>query len=200
MRFLRNLSIRQKLTSIALLSSSAALLLAVAAFAVYDVVTFRQQMVDELAMLADGIAINSDAPLSFDAQGSGEAVLRALTAQPRVVEAAIYTVNGDLFASYQRPGLPGTPQLPPPRADGYTFDRSSLHFFREIRRDSEKLGTVYVQSDLTGLYSRMRLFGLIVAVVLVVSLATTYLLTRWLQRLVSGPILHLAAMEARVSR
>lgn len=72
MRFLRNLSIRHKLTAITLLSSSSALLIAVVAFAIYDVVTFRRNMVDELAIQAESIAINSDAALSFDAQGSGK--------------------------------------------------------------------------------------------------------------------------------
>ena len=199
MQFFRDLSIRHKLTLIALLSSSVALLLAVAAFGIYDVVTFRQKMVDELAMLAESIAMNSDAALSFDVQDSGEAILRSVSAQPRVVEAVIYSADGSLFARYRRQDITGD-WRPPPIEEGHRFDDTSLHFFHEIRRDGEKLGTVYIQSDLNDLNSRIRMFGLIVAIVLIGSLVITYLLTTRLQRLVSGPILHLAEIESQVSR
>jgi signal transduction histidine kinase/CheY-like chemotaxis protein len=191
-------SIKQKLTTILVVTSSTALLLAGAALAAYDLVTFRQKMVQDLSILAESIGINSAAALSFAVPGSAEEILRALRAQPRIVSATIFDANGRVFARYNRQNGPPRPPVQPPAADGYAFDREYLSVHREVSQHGDRLGVVYIEADLNELYARLRRFGLIFTVVTIGSLAGAFALTARLQRVISGPILHLADVEARV--
>jgi len=70
MRAFRDLSIRRKLTLIVMFTSSVALLIASLAFVVYDTLTFRDRMVGELTVVAEGVGINSSAALAFEVEGA----------------------------------------------------------------------------------------------------------------------------------
>ncbi len=102
MRFLRDVSIQQKLTWIIMLTSGVALLIACAAFALYELVSFRYAMTRELLSMAEIIGSNSTAALEFKDPKAGEEILSALRADSRIVSAHIYTEEGKVFATYQR--------------------------------------------------------------------------------------------------
>jgi len=197
MSFFRDRSIKQKLTLIMMVTSAIALLLSITALATYDVISFRQQMAGDLASLAEGVGANIAAALSFDAPQSGEDYLRkTLKAQPRVVAAAIFDSKGQVFARYTREHGRASPL--PLRDEGHYFDRDYLHVYRRIQQDSEVLGTVYIQSDLTELRARLQRFAVIVTLVLAGCLAVVLLVSGRLQRVISEPILHLASVETLV--
>ena len=196
----RNLSIRQKLTAIVMLVSLASLLLASVAFVIYDVITFRMRMVDDLAVVAEGIGINSAAALSFDVQGSGQEILGALRAHPRIVSACIFNREGRLFSFYQRPDRLQPFQAPALRPVGHYFEDQGLMMFRDVFQDGEKIGTVFIESDMKDLDDRLKGYARIVTVVLLASSLVALVLTARLQGLISGPLLRLARIETRVSR
>jgi signal transduction histidine kinase/CheY-like chemotaxis protein len=195
---LRNLSIKQKLTAIIMFTSSAGLLMACAAIVAYDLVTLRQKMVGDFSSLAESIGINSAAALAFNVPGSAEEILGSLRAQPHVAMATIFSADGRVFARYERRGPQRRVAQPARRDEGQYFDADALHVFERIRRGDEALGTIYIQADLGELRSRLNRFIFIVAVIMAGCLAVTFLVSSRLQRVVSGPILHLADVEARV--
>src|SRR5436190_12392064 len=85
-----DLPIKRKLTLIILLTSSIVLLLACAAFVIYDQITFRRSMIDDLDTLAEIIGENSRGALSFGVPKAGKEVLAALKARPHIVAAGLY--------------------------------------------------------------------------------------------------------------
>jgi signal transduction histidine kinase/DNA-binding response OmpR family regulator len=196
----RNLSIRQKLTVIVMAVSVASLLLACVSFAIYDVITFRKRMADDLAVVADGIGINSAAALSFDVQGSGQEILGALRARPHITAACVFNRDGHLFSSYQRSDIKETFHPPTLRSVGYYFEADSLRLFRDVFQDGEKIGTVFIQSDMEELGDRLQGYVRIVTIVILASSLVALFLTARLQGLISKPLLRLAEIETRVSR
>ena len=64
-RLVANLSIKQKLNFIVMVTTCIALLFAFASFVAYDVVATRAKMSNIVSMLAEMIAANSTAALSF---------------------------------------------------------------------------------------------------------------------------------------
>jgi PAS domain S-box-containing protein len=70
---------------------------------------------------------------------------------------------------------------------------------RPIEREGKGLGTLFLEVSQQGLYDRVRLLGAIAAVVVVVSLLLAFALSASLQRLISGPILGLAAVAKRIA-
>jgi len=196
----RNVSIRLKLTVIVMAVTVASLLVASVAFVIYDVITFRKRMTDDLALMADGIGINSAAALSFDVQASGQEILGALRAHPHILSACIFNREGRLFSFYQRADVKGPFHAPTLRTVGHYFEDQSLLLFRDVFQDGERIGTVFIQSDMEELDDRLKGYARIVTIVLLASSLVALVLTARLQGLISKPLLRLAEIETRVSR
>ena len=195
---LGDLSIKRKLTLIILLTSSIALLAACVAFITYEVVSFRESVKNQLVTLAEVIGANCTAALTFqDPRSAGEA-LGALRAQPHILKACIYKLDGAVFAAYRRSDqLASAP--PAPRPQGEYFEGENLLLFRDIQLGPDPIGKIYLLFDLKVLNDRLRQYAGIVALVLVASLLVALLLSSRLQRIISEPIGHLASTARQVS-
>jgi signal transduction histidine kinase len=196
---LRDASIQRKLTVIIMLTSSVALLLACGAFVTYDLITFRGELVRELSTLAEIIGTNSTAALAFNDKHSAEETLAALSAERHIVTVYIYAKDGRVFAEYQRRDRPREMSPPEPQGDSYHFEDDHLALFRRVTLDGEVIGTIYIQSDLQAMPSRLRRYAGIVIAVLWASSFVAFLLSSRLQRVISEPILQLAQTARLVS-
>ena len=196
----RDTPIRSKLTIIIMATSGVVLLLTCAAFLAYEIFAFRQGSVRELSTLGQIVATNSTAALAFDNQSDATEILGALKAERHIVAAALYDRRGDVFAQYPAAAPPATVPTRP-GADGYSFGRNRLSGFEPIVqiKGSERLGTLYLESDLEAMFERLRLYGLIALLVVTVSFLVAYALSRKLQRQISRPILALAETARAVS-
>ena len=199
MRSLRNFSIKQKLTFIVMAASSVALLLACAAFGLYDKITFQQSMIEDLEIQAEIIATNSTAALTFGDGKAIEEMLTALKAKRSIVAACVYNKNGQPFARYLRNGSTDLPAPTLPAGNSSKFRANDLIVFHRIVWDGEMIGTVFIQSDLNDLQARLQRLASIVAVVLAGALGIALLMTARLRRVVSGPIDRLAQTTRQVS-
>ncbi len=199
MLWLKNLPIRKKLTLIILLTCTAALLAACVSLAVYEVVSFRRTMAHDMTVLADIVGKNTRAAIAFEDEKTAGETLQALQADPHIVSACLYARDGSLFAGYTRPGASvDFPQRP--SEDVHRFENGHLIIFRPVTLNGKQLGTIYLQVDLEGLYSRLRLFSAIVAATLVGALLMAFALSYRLQRPISRPILALAETAQAIAR
>ena len=191
--------IRRKLTAMFLLISGLVLLLTAAAFVGYEYLSFRRTTRNNLSTLGRIIAANSTASLAFaNAADAGE-ILSALRAEPHVVAAALYDKDGHVFATYPA-DLNGDALPVTPATDGYRFEPGHLVGFQPVAEASnQRLGTLYLASDLGAVYDTFRLSGLIAAAVMGVALLMAYLLSAALQGRISRPVLILAETAKTVS-
>ena len=197
---LRRLPFRDKLTIILTLTSSLAVLLACAAFATYDVLSFRSMMVDDLQTLARIVGTNSAAALTFNDPKAAEEVLGALRARPNVVASDLYTPDGRPFARYRVDGTAGARGMAPaPGPDGHRFQDRHLVLTQTIVLAGEPAGIVVLRSDLRDLRARVQRYGAAVGVVLLACIAVAFALSTWLQGFVSRPILELATVARAIS-
>ena len=178
-------------------ASTFALLVACAAFVGYEVVSFRRDLVQDLASLADVVGQNSTAALSFDDPRSAEENLRALAASPHVEAATLYLKDGRRLARYVRAGVaePLPARLPD---DGHLFVGGHLLLSRSVVLEGERLGRVLIQSDLGALRARLVRYGLIVLAILAASCLVALGVGSRLQRVISDPIDDLARTMRRV--
>jgi signal transduction histidine kinase/DNA-binding response OmpR family regulator len=206
MRAFRNLSMSRKLMVIAMLTSGVALIVACCAFLLYDIQSFKGKIAGNLSLVAEGVGINSTAALDFEDRAGGEAILGALRAYPHIESAVIFSKDGRPFASYRRSGGPAIGPAAAHGPEGVSFEGGKvllpehLNVLKAIRKEGEQIGTVYLRSDMQELKERLRDFAGIVAVVVLGSLLVALALSSRLQRLISGPILHLAEVQNRVTR
>ena len=197
MRLVKDLSIRSKLMLIIMLTSSIALFLACAAFVAFDRAKSKSTMVHNLQILAEVIGNNSIAALEFDDPESAGKTLEALRAEPHIVAACIYRADDREFARYQRRGGDFSPSGP--GAAGHRFEDDYLVMFRPVVFNRETIGTVYLQSDLQELRTRLRRFVGIVSGLILGSTFVALVIAGLLQRVISRPILDLARAAREVS-
>ncbi|HLH52524.1 MAG TPA: ATP-binding protein [Verrucomicrobiae bacterium] len=192
------ISLRQQLVRIIMLTSSIVLLLSSAAFIGFEWVTLRQTALESLATLGKVIADNSAAPLAFSNPVDAEEVLSALKADPHVRQAVLYDRSGHLFATFPR-GL-DTNNIPPvPEHLGQEFGNLRLRLTAPVVQKGAILGTLLIESDLGGILARLRLYAAGALLILASALFMAFFFSRVLQQRVSGPILALAETARNVS-
>jgi len=191
-------SIQRKLVTAMMLTSTTVLMLTGAALILYDLASLRQSLARGLATRAEILAANSTAALAFDNRDDATHVLAALRSDPSAVAAVIYDRQGRAFATYPANGSSSLLSTAPSRR-GSWFERSVIVVHQAVVEDGRVLGTLYLESDLRALTSRLRVFTLVVLLAVLGSIGVAFALATWLQRGIAQPVRTLAATARRVS-
>jgi signal transduction histidine kinase/CheY-like chemotaxis protein len=196
---LKNLSIKRKLMLITMLTSGVAVVLSSAGFLVYDLISFRHSLSQDLVTQAEIIGYNSAAAMAFRDESAATVTLSALQAKEDIVSAVLYTPDGKIFAQYFHANAP-RPSLPaPPRERGYRFNGSYLEVFRDVTLNGEPVGTLFLRSDMRQWNLRAKRYATIFLSFVLISGFFALLVSSKLQKLISGPILHLEDTMRMVS-
>src|SRR5437870_12574518 len=92
-------SIKRKLTSIIMLTSCIALLLACAAFVIHELSSFRSNLVSHMSTLDEIVANNCDATLNLDRREDAEKTLATVKGKGKILATCIYK-GGRVWASF----------------------------------------------------------------------------------------------------
>ncbi len=214
---LRHLSIRHKLILVMLITSGVVLMMALLAFVGNEVITYRRNALENQRLLATIIGGNTTSAVDFNDPQFVHETLHSLSSVPHITSAHIIA-HGKLFASYIRPSAaygPGAPGItvvgPDSRVSRETLAELAaeernlwprgfrLVTVTPIKLSDREISTVVIISDFSELSSRLTGFLCVVCLILVGAATVAYLLSAKLQRLISGPILHLADIMAQVS-
>jgi len=193
-----NRPLQQKLINVIMLISGAVTLVTCLAFFIYDVISFRQTMLRQLAVMGEIISANSTAALAFGDQEAANETLSVIEADRHVEAAALYDKDNALFSTYPSADSSGVPTQPPPQ--GYRFEGGHLIGVQRIVQGDDELGTLYLRSDIQEIYDRFKLYAFIATFIIATAFLLTYVLSKGLQQKVSKPILALAETAKVVSR
>jgi signal transduction histidine kinase len=191
----RDGSIPRQLTWMNMLVSSTALLLAGAGLFACDLYSFRMSAVRDLAIQAQIIGSNSVSAVMFDDPRSAKTTLSALQASPHVISAEVFTVDGRLFAGYQRDheqSLLSAPNIPKGQTQTYRFKDGQVVLTRLIVFQGKPVALVCLQSDLRAMQDRARTFALILAAVFLMSLMAAMWMSSRVRHSIAVPIVSLA--------
>ena len=184
---------------IIILVSSIAVLTVCAIFIAYEQDLQRRGMAQDLSSLTEIIAARTTAAILFDDQAAAQETLSALHAKKSIISACLYTDNERVFTCYFR-GNSKMGDLPVEFGEtGHRFLKDSLIILKPIILDKERIGTVYIKSDLVELDEILKQNLLAVAEVMGISLLLAFFLSSWLQKLISGPVLSLVQSARTVS-
>jgi signal transduction histidine kinase/FixJ family two-component response regulator len=197
---LQNLSIRRKLILITMLTSSLALLLSSASFLIYDLISFRHLLTQDLTTQAEIIGYNSAAAMAFKDEPAATATLSALKVKGDIVAAVLYNPDGKMFAQYFRNDKT-LPAFLPSRSpgEGYRFEGRYLEVWYEVTLNGERLGTLFLQSDMRQWSTRAKRYASICLVFVLISGFFAFLVSSKLQKVISAPIVHLEDTMRMVS-
>ncbi len=192
----RDLPIRQKLLLMTFASSAVALLFASSGFLVWDVYQFSVEMRQDIAAQARIVGEAAAPAVEFNDDMIAEETLAPLSLRPHVMLGCLYKPNGALFADYRRDPTNRCPASPPLDT---RMDRNRYDVVTPLRSGGDVVGTFFIRRDLDDLYSRLRVgIGTVIGLLLL-ALATAFLIATRMQRAIASPLLDLADVAGRIS-
>jgi two-component system, NtrC family, sensor kinase len=199
MKSYKNLAINTKLTLLVLLTGGMAVLLSCIGFVANDVPMIRSSMVQQISALATVLGSNSAAALTFQDPKTAAELLTSLRLQPAIEFACIYDASGKAFATYRHSSSTSPPGLPPAEP-GWVFNNQGyLDVTQQIEQNGQVIGRIFLRTSMAELHHQMLRYVSIAAIVMIVSLGSSILISSRLQRVISVPILRLAGAAQRVS-
>ena len=175
-----------------LATAGAALLVASVLLIVFQFVSLRAAMVEDMSVQLRIISDNSAGALLFNDANAGSEILQALEVSPNVEAAAIFSITGKPFARFHRPGAADV-ALPDPALiqKGHQFGFGQLDLVRYVDIDKRHIGYVVVRAGLNQLYARLAGYAGLALLIAICSLAVAYLLVTRMRRAVKRVEAHL---------
>lgn len=217
MDFLCNLSIRNKLSGIILLSSLLLIIVISAGLIGNEKISLRQNLRADLLILADIAGANASVGLVFGDIQAATDTLASLQAKTIVTQAWLFDADGRGFAHYARDAAAQRDVATSPvyLADVYSEAEKALlpermtekAFFSDdyavvlkpVTLRGSVIGVVYIQAELSEMRQRLTHYLYRVALISLLALALSLLLARYLQRIITQPVFELMGTMDRVA-
>ncbi|MCC7411726.1 MAG: EAL domain-containing protein [Gammaproteobacteria bacterium] len=187
MQLLKNLSIRRKLIIFSMGVTSTALLIVTVAGLYRDALQARQVVGERLEQQANVLAASVTAPLLLGDRKALQDALLSLGSDQGIVRARVLDDAGQILAEYLRPGS----ELPAAEA--------SVRHVREVTLASRRLGEVEIVAQPTAVALWFAELNRLSLVTLAIAIVIAYALSVQLERIISRPLVHLAAIARRVT-
>ncbi|HEV7610614.1 MAG TPA: ATP-binding protein [Steroidobacteraceae bacterium] len=160
-----------------------------------DLTVYRQSWAADLANQASIISYATGPAMAFDDYAAATRYLSALKGRPRVLQAALYSANGSLYASYVKEGeSPAPAHLP--AIEGTQIQGARIELVQPVVSNTDTVGTLYLRAQYDQI-GRVKAYVGILALVMALSMLVAYAFSRSLQSVITQPLdaMSLAARE-----
>jgi signal transduction histidine kinase len=198
---LRRSSIAARLTRMNLMVSGMALLLAYFSFFSYDLVSSRQNLVQNLQTDAQITGSDTVSALLFDDAASARSTLAALSHSADIDYAALITNDGRTFAEYKRPAFahPNLPRLATSQLE-QTWERGRhVTVAERIIFQGKPEGSIYIVANLRELAARAARYLLIATLILAICLIVALVGSLKFRKVLARPVEELAETARAVA-
>ena len=144
-RFFLTLPIRQKILAIIFLCSFLALVTSLVFFILFSTVRLRENLTQEMNVLAEIIGNRSSAAIEFGDADEANKSLAALSARKSIRLACMYSADDSVFTVYKRKSKLACPKASYPHSE---FIDNYLYVYKDIFVNDNKVGAIAVISDL----------------------------------------------------
>jgi signal transduction histidine kinase len=212
MRHFYKLSLKNKLTFMAMLTCGAVLILSSAIFVGTEIVVQRRAVVEELETLGEIISNNSTAAIIFQDRQSLDEILGALEAKPNITSASIFGRDGKVLVDYpfDRPAGERSAAIAAFQRDPTSLAVTTREFAVEFRDgfaeltapivfDSEFIGLLTIRYGLARMYAVIKIYLFVSVAVVALSFILAFLLFAKMQEFISRPIRALLRTMREVS-
>ncbi|HEY3352460.1 MAG TPA: ATP-binding protein [Polyangia bacterium] len=190
-------SIRRRIAFLSFAGILLPLGLGLGIIAVQDVRGLERETVESDDVVTFMVSQYSAADLAFEDREAAGRTLAGVARVDHVRFAALYDARGQLFASWARPdAAAAVPPLLPRRG---TTERGEVDRFHAVVHDGVVYGTIALRVSTAPVVARTRAYLWGIAAVALGVLALSLLMSLALQRLISRPILGLAAVAEEIA-
>ncbi|MCR6652482.1 MAG: ATP-binding protein [Cellvibrionaceae bacterium] len=179
-------SVSRKLMLVVLATTFLALSAYGSVMLIYDLRTYHDSWVKDLTTQANIIAEVSAPALEFDDPQTARENLNLLSTRRSILQAAIYTASGEVFAGYSTSDEHPQPMLPA-LGEGYLVQGDRIAVVHPIAKNGTSLGTVYILARYEA-RARLTNYALILVFVMAASMSLALLISIWLQAALTRPL------------
>ncbi len=192
-------SINQKLLMLITSITAAALLCASIATVYSGRQLLLERLQEDMENFAELTAMNSSAAVLFEDKSGARKMLENLRTDPSIMTVALYKTDHQILAQYTRQGAEISPPsyLPKPSV---IIDKESIRIAKDIIIDNEKIGGIYLESDLSRLDAITQKLVHVLIIISISVLFIAMLFSVRLQRLITTPILRLTRITKKVTQ
>ena len=198
MGLIQNLSIRNKLIGIILFVTILALGSGFTLVILNEIETFRARMMNRTMVTAQAIGDYCVSPLAFRDQEGADSVLVKLAGMPSVVNAIVYDMDRNVFATFTRSENAAI-TAPTIRERSSEFVDDYLHVFHPIFHKDEYYGTIYLRVSTESLNATIKDYLRDMVLLMGGLIVVSVFLALRLQRIISQPILDLAGLARQIT-
>jgi PAS domain S-box-containing protein len=195
----RDLSLRQRLLLLTMITSGLGISISCIVFAAYDMHVGRAEKVESVVTTSNLVGFSSAAALTSDYPAAAAKLLEALKSRPHIRMGVLYRSDDSFFAAYTRSGLTGTIVFPQKNSLGLVWTKDQQRYGAPVELNSQEVGSLYLERDLIDLKERLHRLELPAGLIASGCLCLVYLLTAALQKSISGPIQALARIARAVA-
>jgi signal transduction histidine kinase len=189
-------SVRGKLMRLVTVTNLVAVCVAGIGMLLYDLSVYRGSWAAELNTQATILAVSVAPALEFDDREVAQRNLEAMRIRSRLLIAALYGADGQLYAAYTRAGSGlSPPPTPPPTGEVVAGERVELS--QPVVHNGEFLGTIYLRARYD-VASRLSAYVGIFSLVLALTLPATYVLSSRLQKRITAPLEAMTAVAGQI--
>jgi PAS domain S-box-containing protein len=196
----RDMSIRRKLTLIAVLSAGVALLFVAFVSMFHQWFLLHSELEQTTHSQASIVATNSTSALVFNDPKSAGQTLEALGDFGNIEFAMLYGKQGKVFAMFIPAGQKPPPPCPLPEREQHIFTSTHLEVFHPIFFEGERVGTLHVRSSLGQIYRQMAWSAALMVAAALGGMGLALLLIAYTHPAITGPMIRLVGLMEAVSR
>lgn len=197
-----NTSIGQKITTLAMATSTVVLLLFLISATLIQTVHFRSSIKDKLFTLAHIVALNSRQALTFNQKWKIQKIIETLAVEPDIEVASVFDRNNEVVAHYlnreqssfaeelRNPGFRHDLHLHAINTGREISDQTLSHItvYVPIFHAGEYLGSIFIQTNNNALLYNLLWFLLAAMLILGATLLIAFLLATRLQKQITYPL------------
>jgi len=196
-KFYNRFSISQKIISIILTVTIVSVVSVLTVEIFNNIETSRNELKNNITLDAKLIADYLVPTFLFDDQAGANEILLKLTNIPTVLYGAAYDSSGSLHAEYR--SVTYTDSIKSIQEILKSAEKENMILIRDsVRSKGEVLGAVLLIASTDIIHEKTKKHINTVLIILVISISFAILLAFWLQRIISGPILRLAAVTRKI--
>lgn len=209
-------SIRTKLFLTLGFTALLALFMMAASMVTYETYNAKNNLVDELVSMADLIALNSSVAMMFNDRNAALEDLRALSAKQGIIGAVLYDTHGTIYADFSRGAISidtlahevrqvCKPDMSPIEIIAAQkifsgFTNGHAHVILPVNFKDKFLGGIHLIDDMQQEKRRLSAYYLIVAGIVIISLAVVLILSFKMQSIFTRPLFDVIDSMGQVTR
>lgn len=183
----KNISIKNKLILIQVVTAFIAVFICCVLFVFNDIKSFNKSLVSNKYSIAEIVGVNVIAPLLFNDKDAASQILQNLKSNNSVLNAAIFDKEGTKFVQYDRHATPFL--FPPPgneKLNETSFMGQKFLVSYRIMQEDEFVGTVMIRSELTAIEDIVLNYLKLASGVLLGALLIAFIISTFFQQLITS--------------